>query len=109
MPPNIAGMDRRAVELNEDILTEQIRNLGTRVSVDTLEVHVKSLYDLMRMPVASLLPYMVERRNMQDNREREREREGEKEKERELRQSGFYTGMVSEETELVFQSHRWPA
>ena len=45
---------------------------------------------------------------MQDNREREREREGEKEKERELRQSGFYTGMVSEETELVFQSHRWP-
>ena len=52
-------LDRTAVELNEDLLTEQIRNLGTRVSVDTLEVHVKSLYDLMRIPISGLLPYML--------------------------------------------------
>ena len=50
------AIDRLAVELNEDLLTDMILHLGTRVSVDTLEVHVKALYDLMRVGISSLLP-----------------------------------------------------
>lgn len=53
MPPS-NQFDRLAVELNEDLLTDLILCLGTRVGVETLEVHVKALYSLMMLPVSSL-------------------------------------------------------
>ena len=49
-PSNV--IDRVAVELNEELLTDMILHLGTRLSVDTLEVHVKAFYDLMGIGIS---------------------------------------------------------
>ena len=63
------------MELNEDLLTDQILHLGTRVAVDTLEVHVKALYTLMKMPISSLLPRMRGRGERDKDRDQEIDRE----------------------------------
>lgn len=49
-------VDRIALELNERILVPAIMHLGARVGVDTLEVHVTSLYvDVMKLHITSIL------------------------------------------------------
>ncbi|CAE7394461.1 unnamed protein product [Symbiodinium sp. CCMP2456] len=46
MPPS-GFIDRNAIDVNEDLLKHVISNLGARVSVDVLESHLMSLYEMM--------------------------------------------------------------
>ena len=49
----VSGMvDREAIKLNEDLLELVIQHLGTRVSVDTLDFHIQSMYGIMRMSLS---------------------------------------------------------
>ncbi|CAE7895063.1 unnamed protein product, partial [Symbiodinium microadriaticum] len=62
----VSGMvDREAIKLNEDLLELVIQHLGTRVSVDTLDFHIQSMYGIMRMSlsgdVSSTMAWLVKR------------------------------------------------
>ncbi|CAE7328631.1 unnamed protein product [Symbiodinium sp. CCMP2592] len=52
LPPS-GRIDRACVELNEEVLTPIVQELGARVGVDVLEEHVYSLYKLMKMALSS--------------------------------------------------------
>ena len=53
-------VDRVALELNERLIVPAILHLGARVGVDTLEVHVASLYtDLMNLPISGALVSII--------------------------------------------------
>ena len=52
MPAN-GGYGRDTLELNEDVLLPVIKQLGTRVGVEVLEVHLLALYKLMKLPLGS--------------------------------------------------------
>ena len=53
-------VDRVALELNERLIVPAILHLGARVGVDTLEVHVASLYtDMMNLPISGALVSII--------------------------------------------------
>ena len=54
MPPT-GGYGRDTLEMNEEVLLPVIKQLGTRVGVETLEVHLYALFKLMKLPLASPL------------------------------------------------------
>ena len=49
-------INRETIELNEEALKAIIAHLGTRVGVDTLEVHVQAFYGLLHQPISSARP-----------------------------------------------------
>eukprot|EP00439_Symbiodinium_sp_Y106_P065178 s1281_g10.t1 len=65
LPPSGRINDRACIELNEEVLTPIVLELGARVAVDVLEEHVYSLYKLMKMPLsgaqASALAWSLKR------------------------------------------------
>ena len=46
-------INRDTLVHNEQLLTECLSHLGTRVSIRTLELHIRSCYDFMKIPVSS--------------------------------------------------------
>lgn len=48
-----ARVTRDALVRNVDVLQEIINALGTRVSVDVIQLHLQSLYDFMQLQIPS--------------------------------------------------------
>ena len=49
------GTTRESIALNETLLKAALQQLGMRPSVQTCMLHIKSLYDLMEIPIPGFL------------------------------------------------------
>ncbi|CAE7703995.1 unnamed protein product [Symbiodinium sp. CCMP2456] len=58
LPPS-GRIDRACIDLNEEVLTPIIQELGARVGVDVLEEHVYSLYKLMKASLSCIFSCLV--------------------------------------------------
>ena len=53
------GTTRESLATNEAVLTPALKHLGMRPSVQTCMLHVKSLYELMDLPIPGTLTRMI--------------------------------------------------
>lgn len=55
------ALTRDALVVNEAVLTHAINHVGSRVAVDVLDLHLRALYEHMKLPISSTFETLKDR------------------------------------------------